>query len=89
MGLYGRQQAEPVIELPGTDLEPLLRTIDAYTYRKAAESIYYRRFVRYYEQDTVYLVKPNEQRCWSPASALQDADDLAAEIINQAAWVQE
>ena len=87
--LDGRQQTENVIELPGAELNQLLHTIDNYTYREAAESIYYRRFVRYYQQDVVYLVKPNEQRCWSPASALHDADDLAAEIINQAAWVRE
>jgi type I restriction-modification system DNA methylase subunit len=87
--LDGRANPEEVTELPATGLHELLRAIEAYTYQEAAESIYYRRFVRYYQHDVVYLVKPNEQRCWSPANALNDADDLIAEIISQAAWVQE
>ena len=87
--LDGRRNYDDVVELPATGLHELLRSIEAYTYREAAESVYYRRFVRYYHHDVIYLVKPNEQRCWSPANALNDADDLIAEIISQSTWAQE
>lgn len=83
--LDGRRNPDDITELSASGLHELLRTIETYTYRKAAESLYYRRFVRYYHHDVVYLVKPNEQRCWSPANALNDADDLIAEIISQTA----
>ena len=68
--------------LPGTDMQQVLKDIEAYTYRKHSESIYYRKFIRYYHGDTVYIVKPNEKRCWSRSMGLNDADEIVAEILN-------
>ncbi|WP_051719111.1 class I SAM-dependent DNA methyltransferase [Hymenobacter sp. IS2118] len=83
--LDGRPATAPVTELPAADLGELLRRIEAHTYHEKAESIYYRRFIKYYVADTVYLVKPNEKRFWSPASALNDADEVIAEILAEMA----
>ena len=62
-------------------MQPILKDIEAYTYRKHSESIYYRKFIRYYSSDTIYIVKPNEKRCWSRSMGLNDADEIVAEIL--------
>lgn len=67
--------------LPGAVMQPILKDIEAYTYRKHSESIYYRKFIRYYSSDTIYIVKPNEKRCWSRSMGLNDADEIVAEIL--------
>lgn len=74
--------ANAVAELSAVGLGHILHEIEAYTYREKSESIYYRRFIRYYVGDVVYLVKPNERRFWSQASALSDADEIIAEILS-------
>ena len=80
--LNDKSTANAVVELPTAGLSHILREIEAYTYREKSESIYYRRFIKYYVDDVVYLVKPNERRFWSQASALSDADEIIAEILS-------
>lgn len=58
-----------------------LKTIEANTYRKHSESLYFRKFVRFFTEDRVYILKPNQKRFWSRAQALNDADEIVAEIL--------
>lgn len=58
-----------------------LKAIEAYTYRKHSESLYFRKFVRYFVGDRVYILKPNQKRFWSRAQALNDADEIIAEAL--------
>jgi len=64
------------------DLNDLLQEIERYTYEKHAESIYFRKIIKYYKGDTLYLLKPNEKRFWPPSAALNDADEIVLETIN-------
>ncbi|MGA0559456.1 HsdM family class I SAM-dependent methyltransferase [Larkinella sp. VNQ87] len=72
-------------ELPSDGFDEILRELEAYTYREEAESIYFRRFLRYYKDDTIYIVKPNERRFWSRSMALNDADEIILEILTSEA----
>lgn len=76
-----QKQQKTVEKLPATDIDTVLRDLEAYTYKEEAESIYFRRFIRYYNDDTIYIVKPNEQRFWSRSMALNDADEIILEIL--------
>ena len=58
----------------------LLNRINDYTYEKFSESIYFRKVVKYYDGDTIFVVKPNERRFWSRAAAMSDAGDIIAEV---------
>ena len=76
-----QKRTNTVEKLPAYGLDGILRDLEAYTYQKEAESIYFRRFIRYYKDDTIYIVKPNERRFWSRSMALNDADEIILEIL--------
>jgi hypothetical protein len=63
-------------------LNDLLIEIERHTYEKHSESIYFRKIIKYYKGDTLYLLKPNEKRFWSRSAALNDADEIVLETIN-------
>ena len=74
------QEAGFVAETAKANVAAIMQEIAEFTYQKYAESIYYRKFVKYYSGDTIYLIKPNEKRFWSRSAALNDADEMIAEM---------
>lgn len=60
----------------------LLTQIEKYTYDQFSESLYYRKTVRYYKGDIIYIIKPNEKRFWSKSLALSNADEIILEVSN-------
>ncbi|MEN0048552.1 MAG: N-6 DNA methylase [Bacteroidota bacterium] len=82
--LYFNQdkQADEIITLPEKQIGQILRQMEKHSYEAHSESIYYRRFFRYYADDKLYIIKPNEKRFWSRSIAINDADEIIAEILN-------
>jgi hypothetical protein len=80
-----QKRSKMIEELPADDFNEILRELEAYTYREEVESIYFRRFIRYYKDDIIYIVKPNERRFWSRSMALNDADEIILEILTSEA----
>jgi hypothetical protein len=66
-------------------ISDILNEINESTFKENSSSIYYRRVIKYDlpQQNTFYLIKPNQKRFWSKAAALNDADSLVVEILNQ------
>ncbi len=46
------------------------------------ESVHYRRVLRLYQKDIVFLIKPNTLRYWLKSIALRDASDVMVDLIN-------
>lgn len=46
------------------------------------ESVHYRRVLRLYQKDIVFLIKPNTLRYWLKSIALRDASDVMIDLIN-------
>ncbi len=46
------------------------------------DSVHYRRVLRMYQKDMVFLVKPNTLRYWLKSIALRDASDVMIDLIN-------
>jgi hypothetical protein len=46
--------------------------------------VFIRRNVRAYIGNTIYIVKPDQRRYWTRASALRDADEIYTDIME--AW---
>lgn len=63
-------------------LTNLLKQIDDYSFEKHSESIYFRKVIKYFDNDTIYLIKPNEKRFWSRSTAMNDADEIMFDVIN-------
>lgn len=64
------------------EIDSLITDIDRYTYEKHSESVYFRKVVKHYVDNTIYILKPNEKRFWSRSQAMQDADDITVEVAN-------
>lgn len=69
------------IRIKSDKVRSLLQEINAYAYEQYGETVFYRKVFRYYRNDSVYLIKPNQKRFWIPSHALQDADTILAEMI--------
>ncbi len=76
-------KADSIVELPEREIGQILKAMEAYSYKEHAESIYYRRFFRYAKGDKVYIIKPNEKRFWSRSMAINDGDEIIAEVLSQ------
>ncbi len=59
-----------------------LKTIDRFLFQQGSDSIYVQKQVRYFDNDTVYLIKPNQKRFWTRSQAIDDATSLISEILN-------
>ncbi|MCX6582524.1 MAG: N-6 DNA methylase [Candidatus Aminicenantes bacterium] len=79
---FSKREKPGVIEKNSsqTEITMLLKEIDHYTYEKFSESVYFRKIVKYYHDDTIYIIKPNEKRFWSRSMAMSDADDIVIEV---------
>jgi len=76
------KKADTILELPEKEIGQILKQMEEYSYQEYAESIYYRRFFRYSKDDRLYIIKPNEKRFWSRSMAINDADEIIAEVLN-------
>ncbi|MCW3103442.1 MAG: endonuclease [Bacteroidetes bacterium] len=59
----------------------LIANINTHIYNEHSESIHYRKVVKYYTGNMLYILKPNQRRFWSKSQALNDADSILLELI--------
>jgi hypothetical protein len=63
-------------------LSPALKTLNDYSLQEKGKNIYVQKQFRYYDNDMIYLVKPNQKRFWTRSQAMEDAKSLIVEIIS-------
>ena len=61
-----------------------LHSLEAKMTQEYGDSIYLRRHVKLYGDESLHVIKPNEARFWTDSTALNDADALLAEGIESA-----
>lgn len=73
---YGNDQFVPEIssKIKEGDLSELIEDNQ--------DSVHYRRILRLYQKDLVFLVKPNTLRFWLKSIALRDASDVMIDLVN-------
>lgn len=64
------------------DLRPLLNQLSEYSIQKKGKNIYTQKQFRHYDNDRIYLIKPNQKRFWTRSQAYEDAMSLILEIAN-------
>lgn len=65
----------------GEDLHSVLLRLDEQLTTRESPSIYLRRHVRYYDGETLHIVKPNERKHWTRSVAFADADETIAQAV--------
>jgi len=65
------------------NISGLLHEINQDTFVQHSESIYYRKLIKYFKKDSnsIYLIKPNQKKFWTLSQALNDADNLILDLI--------
>ena len=71
---------EPSIKWLGTDCEEQLREL---VFDTAIESLRTIRVVRIYQENVIFIVKPDRLRYWIRSTAIRDADDTLVELQQQ------
>jgi hypothetical protein len=84
--LNTEKSIEHILEIKTTtsDIEKVLLTLRNVMTEKISDKVYFVRKLKIYEKQTIYIVKPNERRYWTRATAYEDADGIVADILE--AW---
>lgn len=65
------------------DVSRLLKDVNKRTYEEHSESIFYRKVVKYFTDNKIYFIKPNQRRFWSISQAMNDADEVLLDLMKQ------
>lgn len=71
---------QPLIIDSDEEFQNNLHTINEYTLKKYSQKIYIRKSVKYYDNDTIFIIKPNQKRFWTRSQGIEDAHSLINEI---------
>jgi type I restriction-modification system DNA methylase subunit len=70
------------IELPDNkeDFVPFLEEL---LYQRHSSRLFINRILRFYEQNVIFMIKPNQKRYWLRSIALRDADETMLDLLAQ------
>lgn len=71
----------PQIELP--DQNKVVPFLDELLRRQHGSRLFINRILRIYEQNVIFMVKPNQKRYWLRSIALRDADETLVDLLGQ------
>jgi len=77
---FGKEQ-KPIFESK-EDVYKELKRLDQNLWKEEASSLYFRKKINYYDNNDVYIIKPNQRRFWSQTAAMEDCKSLLIEIAN-------
>jgi hypothetical protein len=75
---FGNQQKET--EISKEDIYNELKTLNHKLWNEEAQNLYFRKKLNYYDNEDVYIIKPNQRRFWSETAAMEDYRTLLIEI---------
>ncbi|CAK8724842.1 site-specific DNA-methyltransferase (adenine-specific) [Candidatus Electrothrix laxa] len=71
----------PQIELP--DKEHVVPFLDELLHSRHSSRLFINRILRLYEQNVIFMVKPDQKRYWLRSIALRDADETLIDLLEQ------
>lgn len=77
----GSPKEDPIDTVNFIDLDAALDMIANELDEELVENLYTRRHLRIYDDNRVYVIKPDQKRCWSRSAALSDADAIIADHL--------
>nr|WP_315249643.1 N-6 DNA methylase [uncultured Flavobacterium sp.] len=77
---FGNEYRKPI--LSKEDIYKELKILDEKLWEEEAQNLYFRKKLNYYQNDDVYIIKPNQKRFWSQTTAMEDCKSLLVEILN-------
>ena len=75
---YGKKPS--ILKQNRDDIENYLNKL---VFKQEGKSLKIVRIVRIYEENIIYLIKPNQIRYWMKSIAVRDADETFADLVKQ------
>ncbi len=70
------------VECSPLDLNTELNVLDKLLWEAKEGSIYFRKKVTYYHENSIYIILPNQKRFWTESMAMEEASEIIMEILN-------
>lgn len=64
------------------DVSAELNKLDKLVWEQRGEGIFFRKKITYYEDNDIYIIRPNQKRFWTESMAMEDATEIILEILN-------
>jgi hypothetical protein len=65
-----------------SEFDKSLSKLNQFTLDKYSKSIYMQKNITYYDDDLIYIIKPNQKRFWTQSQAIEDAQNITLEIMS-------
>jgi len=70
------------IQLSDMAMQKMLVNLDKHLWDQKGGSIYFRKNLNYYDDNDIYIIRPNQRRFWTQSAGVEDASSLIVEILN-------
>ena len=65
-----------------SEFNQILSKLNRYSISEYSKGIYVQKNLIYYDDDKIYIVKPNQKRFWNLSSAIEDSQNITLEIMS-------
>ena len=62
------------------ELHQYLQKVNEFTLREYSRNIYVHKQIRFYDGDSIVIIKPNQKRFWTRSQGIDDAHSIITEI---------
>lgn len=74
-------QKDATLTKTDDEFNKILLNLSQHTLKEYSKSIYVQKNLTYYDEDKIYIIKPNQKRFWNQSSAIIDAQNITLEIM--------
>jgi hypothetical protein len=78
---FGNDAPDTTIIKAPKDLEGTLLKLYQLMKEKVSNRVYFKRVLKMYDGNSIYFLKPSENRYWTVPASYNDADETVAEIL--------
>lgn len=64
------------------EFNQILLKLNQYTLKEYSKGIYVQKNLTYFDEDKIYILKPNQKRFWTQSKAIEDAQNITLEIMS-------
>ena len=65
-----------------SEFDESLSKLNQFTLDEYSKSIYIQKNITYYDDNLIYIIKPNQKRFWTQSQAIEDAQNITLEIMS-------
>ena len=70
-----------IIKSSSDDFNDYLSVIDKYLLKRELKNIYIKKQLKYYDGNSIYIIRPNQKRFWCRSMAISDSKEIISEVL--------